>query len=90
MILIGDTIRLNASFYTFAGALADPDVVTVKIYSYIGKNVLATGTATKSSTGVYYYDYTVPDEKGDLVYEFSGTLENLPSVGRARIEKQWI
>lgn len=90
MILTGDTIRLKASFYSFAGVLADPDVVTVKVYSHIGQQVLTTATATKDSTGVYHYDYTIPVESGDLVYEFSGTMDGTVSLGRAKIEKQWV
>jgi hypothetical protein len=90
-IIIGDTIRLKATFYNYSGALADPDSVTAKIYSHIGQILLATGAATKESTGVYYYDYTVPaDVPGLIVYEFSGMMDGTPTAGRATFEKVWV
>lgn len=90
MILIGDTIRLDVSFYSFAGVLADPDSVTVKIYAHIGQQVLTTATASKSATGVYYYYYTVPVENGKLVYEFSGTMDGTATLIRGIIEPLWV
>ena len=90
MIFTGDTIRLDVLFYSFAGALADPDTVTVKIYAHIGQQLLTTATASKTSTGVYYYYYTVPTENGKLVYEFSGTMDGTPTLVRGIIESTWI
>jgi hypothetical protein len=91
MPIIGDTIRLKASFYNYSGALTDPDSVTVKIYTDIGPIQIETGAATKEATGVYYYDYTIPaDINGALVYEFAGILDGTPTVGRAMLDKSWV
>jgi hypothetical protein len=89
----GDTVRLKASFYNFAGALADPDAgtVTLRIYD-AGRTLLETvanSSITKSSTGVYYYDYTTT-AAGDLSYEFSGTLEGSTVLGRQMFEVEWV
>lgn len=91
MTLTGNTVRLKASFYNFAGVLTDPTDVAIKIYSHIGQMLLITASPTQESTGVYYYDYTVPtDVNGSIVYEFSGTMEGSPTVGRAVLEKAWV
>ena len=80
----GDTIRLTGAFYTFAGVLADLTAApTVNIYYEDSTTALATGTATKSATGTYYYDYT-PATVGDYVYEFSGTSETKAIIRRDR------
>ena len=90
-MLIGNTVRFRASFYNFADELADPSDVTVNIYAHIHKTPIETGAPVKESTGVYYYDYTIPDDvDGDLVFEFIGTLEEKPTVARQKIEIGWL
>jgi hypothetical protein len=83
----GDTIRLKASFYTFAGVLADPSTVTCTIYDS-GGVVVTTGSATKETTGVFYYDYTTTT-KGDFSFEFTGTLETKPILSRDYFSVGW-
>ena len=83
----GDTIRLKASFYTFAGALADPSDVSVTIYDS-SRTVLVTGIPTKEVTGVYYYDYTTPAE-GRFPFEFTGTLEGKTILARDGFSVGW-
>lgn len=79
----GDTIRLKATFYTFAGVLADPTGVTVKIYNEARQVVdQASGASiTNPSVGVYYYDYTT-DAEGEFTYEFSGLGEGTTILRR--------
>lgn len=79
----GDTIRLKATFYTFAGALADPTSVVVKVYNSDRQVVAeASGASVQNpSTGVYYYDYTT-DAEGEFVYEFSGLGEGTTILRR--------
>jgi hypothetical protein len=80
---VGDTIRLRASFYTFAGVLADPTNITVKVYD-AKRNVVAQASGASienPSTGVYYYDYTTDDE-GEFTYEFSGLGEGTTILRR--------
>lgn len=72
----GDTIRLKAAFYTYAGVLTDlASAPSVTIYTFSDHTTVTTGTGTKESTGTYYYDYTSTAE-GSYIYEFSGTLES--------------
>ena len=87
MIHKGDTIRLKASFYTFAGDLANPSAVTAKVYD--ANHVLsATLVATYESTGVYYADYTTVLE-GNFSYEFAGTLESKTILSRSTFIVGW-
>jgi len=83
----GDTIRLKASFYTFAGALANPESVTCKVYNN-SRNLMATPTAVYSSTGIYYADYTTAIE-GMFTYEFTGTLEGSSILSRDGFVVGW-
>ena len=57
--LIGDTVRLKATIKDFDGNLTDPAAATVSVLKDDGTVVLSCTTATKSSTGVYIYDWTI-------------------------------
>ncbi|NPV90097.1 MAG: hypothetical protein HPY50_04885 [Firmicutes bacterium] len=90
MAFTGDTVRLTAEFKDWNGELADPEVVTVKIYEN-QRNVIHTGTAIKSDIGKYYYDYELPTSgAGDLVYEFGGVLGGKTVLARAALEKRFV
>jgi hypothetical protein len=74
-IYVGDVVRLQVSWYNLAGALADPTTITLNItpkgaarqtFTYAG------GAVQKSSTGVYYYDFTTT-RAGDHQYRWAAT-----------------
>ncbi|MFA5130419.1 MAG: hypothetical protein WC477_05940 [Patescibacteria group bacterium] len=93
MAYTGDTIRLKCSFYNFAGALANPTGVALKIYD--GKRTVITAVAsadlTLEGTGIIYYDWTVISTNFDpIVFEYSGSLEGSPILGRSTIEREWV
>jgi hypothetical protein len=76
---VGDTIRLNADFTTFAGVGADPTTVTLNVYDELKNVVLSAGTSAGgiengSTDGIFHYDYLTVNE-GVHFYEFEGTLE---------------
>lgn len=90
-VIAGETIRLEASFYNFGKALADPTSVTFKAYTYSDRTVLITANATKDSVGVYYYYYTVADDSyGSIVCEFTGMLDGSPTVVRELLLVKWV
>lgn len=90
----GDTIHFKCEF---KDALGDPvnvdeSTVTLNIYDVqkeqIG-NVIDTGF-DNSATGVFEYDWTVPDAGDDMAfiyYEFGGThpTEDYPIIERGRL-----
>lgn len=94
MPFIGDTVKLRVEFKTFAGVAVDPATITLKIYDY-DKTLLTTVDITstyKISTGVYEYNYTIPDGSYPaIVYEFSGTnVEGSVALSRGKAERKWV
>jgi len=89
MYQTGDTIRIKATFKTFEGLLSDlTNPPTLKIYNP-DKEIIATilgASLTHSSTGVYYYDYTLPSTEGKYTYEFSGTVESTTVLRRGHVD----
>ena len=93
MALIGNTVRVRATFKTFAGVEADPSGITLKFYdqrrSQVGATLLG-AQLSRSSAGVYSYMYEIPDTTSPyLTYEFKGTLEGTSIVGRGQIPIRW-
>ena len=83
----GDTVRLKATFKTFAGVLTDPSAISLKVFGANDQTTPLTtkaiGDLTKVSTGVFYYDYLIPAQ-GNFTYEYAGTLESTVSLARQR------
>jgi hypothetical protein len=69
----GDTVRLQATFKDFDGNLAAVTTPILKIYDSNERLITSTAALVNPSTGVYYYDYTIPKVKATYIYEFSGT-----------------
>jgi len=90
MPLIGDTIRLKAEFKDFNGEHVSPENVYLRIYDGYKKQVGEDILVLPSDVGKYQYDYVIPDVIGPLYFEFVGTLEGLPILGRATIDKRWV
>ena len=94
VVTSGDTIRLKATFYDWDGVLADPTAITVTFYdsskTAIGTAVTLTLETAKISTGVYFYDYTVPSGYTKMYYEFNGTVDGDPSIERGELRVTWL
>jgi hypothetical protein len=91
-VVLGDTIRLNAYFETFAGLQSDPLATTLYVYDE-HRNTLVSATTTAgltngSTTGEYYYDYTTV-VVGAHFYEFRGTLESKTISDRGTFYVTW-
>lgn len=89
-IFSGDTIRVKATFRDWAatgqtGALVDPDsnTATVKVFDSELTEVLS-GTATRESQGVYYFDWTVPTTEGGYYFEYKGLFSAKPQISRQK------
>lgn len=93
MAYIGNTIRLRASFYNFSDVLTDPTAITLKFYDQkrvqIGSDISIT-VANKVSTGIYEYDYTIPNTTSSaIVYEWRGLISGEVSLARGVIPLRW-
>ena len=71
---IGDQVRITGTFTNVSGAAADPTGVTIYVRRRNGPvtTYIYPATITKSSTGVFYADYTITDE-GVYDYRIVGT-----------------
>ncbi len=71
---IGDLVRLSASFASAASVLTDPSGVWLTVKAPTGSSLYVGVSASliKSSTGIYYSDYSVA-EAGQHYYVWSGS-----------------
>jgi uncharacterized protein YfaS (alpha-2-macroglobulin family) len=90
----GDTVRFSATFRDYpddpeaepeTGDLLDPSAVTVSIYD-ADFVVIQTGTGNNESTGVYTYDFTMPDTPGPYYIEWKGIVNTKPEIKRDKFK----
>lgn len=67
---INTLVRVTATFKNAAGALADPDTVTINIQSPSGAHTAP--TTTRLFLGIWYVD-VLANEEGRWVYNAEGT-----------------
>lgn len=84
----GNTIRLKGTFKNNAGDPTDPTVINLIIYDrfYRLLSQYPLGSSNKVSTGVYFYDYTIPAGVQDQTYyyEFYGEITGIPALNRGK------
>jgi len=93
MGLTKNTIRLIAEFTSFSGTLDDPSNITLTIDEQntgVSLKSLTIADIIRDSLGSYHYDYTVPKGVGNLIYEWSGTMDGSPIVNRGLISREWL
>jgi len=86
----GNTTYFECYFRSMSSDLKDPDNPVYRIYDIRG-NVVASGTPSKKSTGLYFV-YWTPVSVGDYVIEFSGIIDSHEVKFRATfkvIETGW-
>jgi hypothetical protein len=89
----GDTVRAKIPWTNWSedgsGSLVDPDGQTTTFTVYNGSTLaeIATGAATRETTGVYFYDYTIPagNDSKTYVFEFTADFSSKPQVSRQRV-----
>jgi hypothetical protein len=92
----GNAIRLTATFKNFAGVLADSTTsVLITFYDrdhvQVDQVTIPGGPTNNPSTGFYLYDYTIPsDSPSSVIFEFSGTVDGSPALGRARYSVRFV
>lgn len=89
-MIAGNTVRITGSFPTFAGTLADPEDLLLKIYDAKKIQVGDDYFPIKIDTGIFYCDVTLPTRTGDYYAEWSGVMEGSPIVSRSRIDVNWL
>lgn len=94
MVVIGDTIRIKATFKDWAGRDIDPDEPRFRAYNMDDKQTPVVDYDLQSQNrvgvGIFEIDYTVPDGNGFLVLEISGMVGGMPQVTRVCVERCWV
>jgi hypothetical protein len=89
---IGDTVKLSVSFKDFDDEAVDPVGVTLNIYDSHKTKIITYETAalTHTGTGVYSYEYVIPDDYKEYIYEFVGTVGGKPLLDRKNFKAAWL
>lgn len=91
MALAGDTVRFRCHFRTFDGQLIDPADVKLTIYDAIKQQIeqITLDDTNKENVGVYFYDYVLPMNQSEIIFEFSGVYNNKPILVRDSVKIQF-
>jgi len=91
--LKGNTIRVQATFADFDGNATDPEVIKFITYDnkYTKLSEITLSSANKVDTGIYYYDYTIPNNVGkSYYYEFYGEIGGNPTLNRREFSAKFV
>jgi len=90
-VYIGDTVTVEAKFYNLNNALIDADnnQVTFTAFSNDSLEVVASALATRSSAGVYKYDWIIPEDADLFVVEMKGFFDSLPQLNRIKVRSRF-
>lgn len=87
MALAGDTVRLKCHFRTFDGQLIDPADVKLTIYDSNKQQIKQIAlTDINKENDVYFYDYVLPDDKQEIIFEFRGLYNEKPILSRGKVK----
>ncbi|MEK4949094.1 hypothetical protein NST12_01730 [Bacillus sp. FSL W8-1127] len=91
MALAGDTIRLKCHFKTFDGQSVEPTDVKLTIYDSNKQQIeqITLTDSDKENIGVYFYDYVLPDDKPEIIFEFRGLYNEKPILSRGKVKIQF-
>lgn len=88
MALAGDTVRFRCHFKTFDGQLIDPADVKLVIYDTNKQQIeqITLDDTNKENVGVYFYDYVLPYDKPEIIFEFRGLYNEKPILSRGKVK----
>ncbi|MFC1714861.1 hypothetical protein ACFL6S_14430 [Candidatus Poribacteria bacterium] len=91
---LGDSIKLTCTYLDDNGVATDPTSPTISVWDPEGTKLVDSVTPTNSGTGVYYYNYRIPEAgpEGVWIAEFTGvvngTIREYPKEFEAMIAKR--
>ena len=88
MTLAGDTVRFRCHFKTFNGTAVEPKDVKLTIYDSNKQQIeqITLTDTNKENVGVYFYDYVLPDDKQEIIFEFRGLYNEKPILSRGKVK----
>lgn len=88
MAFQGDTIRLKVYFKDYSNRVVDPSGITLNVYNGQLDNIesISITDSDKENIGVYFYDYVLPDDIPELIFEFRGLHNNKPILTREKVK----
>ncbi|MFD2638424.1 hypothetical protein [Piscibacillus salipiscarius] len=92
MIYKGDTVRLKVHFKSLNGQSVNPVDVYLTIYDKDQTEIesIALDDTNQEDVGVFFYDYVLPNDKPEVIFEFRGLHNQKPILVRDRIESKFI
>jgi len=92
MIYSGDTVRLVVYFKNLNMQSVDPDSITLTIYNINQEQIeqITLDDSNRKDVGVYFYDYVVPEDNQEIIYEFKGLDNNNPIIIRDSIKIEFV
>jgi hypothetical protein len=86
MALVGNTVRLIATFKDFDGVATDAANIAITVTDMTGvvEELTMTGD-NKQLDGTYTTTYTIPEGVGPLKIEIRGDVEGLPEVNHIKV-----
>ena len=91
-VVVGSTVLFRVEFKTVKGIYIDPADINLNFFdngrNIVGANVTK-GELIKVSQGIYEYPFTIPDGSGQLIYEFQGQHNGIPTVCRGSFYRRW-
>lgn len=91
---LGDSIKLTCTYLDDDGVATDPDSPAVNVWDPEGTKTVDAVTPTKSGTGVYYYNYRIPEAgpegawRAEFTGSLSGTIREYPTEFEAALVKR--
>lgn len=83
----GNTVRFTGTIKDRDNVtLINPATVTVYLYNADQDEIGTDSAVYSGSTGIYYYDWTLPMEPGTYYIEFNGDVGGDPSLQRHPIK----
>ncbi len=85
----GNTVRFSCSFWDFGKVgKVEPSNVRFIVYSARYDEIIAEiPVSERTEEGGYFVDYTLPNDRGidQIIYEWNGIVDGLPSIYRDTI-----
>lgn len=90
MALVGNTVRLIATFRDFEETVVSASNITVVVTDMTGfVEELTMTEANKQEDGTYAITYTIPEGIGPLKIEVYGEVDQLPEVNHIKILREF-